>query len=73
MENEEAKKVVTAKKSVLSTYIGIAILGIVVLSFGVEGYGALSEGRPLNLELINKLLDTLTSLMTSPPATVPVE
>ncbi|MCY1286152.1 hypothetical protein D9M68_17950 [compost metagenome] len=71
MENEEEKVTPPAKKAGLSTYVIAAIIGVVVLSFLVEAYGAFTEGRPLNLELINKLLDTLTSLMGPPP--VPTE
>jgi hypothetical protein len=67
MENEETKVVTPPAKSGMSTYIITAVIGLVVLSFLVEVYGAFNEGRPLNLEMINKLLDTLTGLLGPPP------
>lgn len=69
-ENDQKNKVeAPAKKAGMSTYVTVAIITIVVLSFLVEAYGAFTQGRPLNLEAINKLLDTLITLMTPPPPT----
>lgn len=65
MENQVPSSEAPKKGMGISTIIILVILGVVVLSFIVEGIGALHEGRPLNLELINKLLDTLMSLMQS--------
>ncbi|MNB58472.1 hypothetical protein D3C87_332250 [compost metagenome] len=57
------------KKPSLTTYIVITILVLVVASFAVECIAALKEGRSINFELINKLLDTLLSLMNTPSPT----
>lgn len=57
------------KKPGMSTYIVIAILVLVMASFAVECIAALKEGRSINFELINKLLDTLLSLMNTPSPT----
>lgn len=53
----------------MSTYITAAIIVLVVASFAVEAIAALKEGRGINFELINKLLDTLMSLMNTPSPT----
>ncbi|MNI45234.1 hypothetical protein D3C76_37190 [compost metagenome] len=50
----------------LTFYVGIAIVVLTVASFAVEALVAFKEGRSMNLELINKVLDTLLALMGSP-------
>lgn len=67
--SEENAPVPASKKPGFTTYIVIAILVLVVGSFAVECIAALKEGRSINLELINKLLDTLMSLMNTPSPT----
>lgn len=75
MENVNDENKVEEKKSDskpgLSFYIISTILVLVTLSFLVEIYGAFVEGRPLNFELVNKLLDTLIHLLSSPDTTSP--
>lgn len=67
--SEENAPVPASKKPGITTYIVIAILVLVVGSFAVECIAALKEGRSINFELINKLLDTLMSLMNTPSPT----
>lgn len=69
MDEESTTPAQATKKPGLTTYIAITILVLVVASFAVECLAAIKEGRPLNFELINKLLDTLMSLMNTPSPT----
>jgi len=75
MENVNNENKVEEKKSSFkpgfSFYIVTITLVMIVLSFLVEIYGAFVEGRPLNFELVNKLLDTLIHLLSSPDTTSP--
>ena len=57
-----------AAKSGLSRYVIIAVIVLTIASFAVEAIAALKEGRSMNMELINKALDTLLTLLGSPPS-----
>lgn len=69
MEEEAAPPARVTKKPGITTYVTIAILVLVLASFAIEAIAAVKEGRPLNFELVNKLLDTLMSLMNTPSPT----
>lgn len=79
MENQKEKQdqdventpVQQSKASGLGKYITIAVIVVVILSFLVEAYTAMTQGRELNFEFINKLLDTLIKLMGSAPPAEP--
>lgn len=67
-DTSDNEKQVTAnnKKSSISTIITFTAVALVVVAFSVEAIAALKEGRSMNLELLTKLLDTLTSLIAAP-------
>lgn len=67
-DTSDNEKQVTAnnKKSSISTIITFTAVALVVVAFSVEAIAALKEGRSMNLELLTKLLDTLTSLIATP-------
>jgi uncharacterized membrane protein YjjB (DUF3815 family) len=68
--SEESNSVARAtKKPGFTSYIAIAIVVLVLGSFAIEAVAALKEGRSINFELVNKLLDTLMSLMNTPSPT----
>lgn len=69
MSEESNTPVQATAKSGFTSYIVIAIIVLVMGSFAVECIAALKEGRSINFELINKLLDTLLSLMNTPSPT----
>ncbi|MNP77952.1 hypothetical protein D3C76_1754720 [compost metagenome] len=69
MSEESTTPVQATAKSGFTSYIVIAIIVLVMGSFAVEVIAALKEGRSINLEFLNKLLDVLMSLMNSPSPT----
>ncbi|MNN34447.1 hypothetical protein D3C81_1482530 [compost metagenome] len=58
-----------AKKAGLTQYVVIAIVVLTIASFAVEAIAALKEGRAMNMEIVNKALDTLIALMQPPAST----
>ena len=57
----------TAKKKWgLKAWLMLITLGVMLTAFAIEVVAAVKEARGMNLELINKLLDTLLTLLTSP-------
>ena len=56
---------VPSKRSKLATYVIVTLLAMVVLSFLVEAFMAYREVRGLDLDLLSKLLDTLTEVLSS--------
>lgn len=57
----------TKKKWGLKAYLMLITLGVMLTAFTVEVVGAVKESRGMNMELINKLLDTLLTLLTVAP------
>jgi hypothetical protein len=48
-------------------WLMLITLGVMLTAFAVETIAAVKEGRGMNLELINKLLDTLLMLLDTAP------
>lgn len=57
----------TNKKWGLKAYLMLTTLGVMLTAFTVEAVSAMKESRGMNMELINKLLDTLLTLLTAAP------
>lgn len=65
MNNDRDGSEVPSKRSKIATYVIVTILSLVVMSFIVEAFVAYREVRGLDIDLISKLLDTLTTLLSS--------
>lgn len=53
------------KKWGLKAWLMLITLGVMLTAFAIEVVAAVKEARGMNLELINKLLDTLLTLLTA--------
>jgi hypothetical protein len=55
------------KKWGIKAYLMLMTLAVMSTTFVVEMVAAVKEGRGMNMELVNKLLDTLLTLLTATP------